>query len=67
MKKTLKIALWAIVALVLALCVAAAAIWNGEIKTIGTISHVDTDGYLYRMEYKASYDLDELVDAALKL
>lgn len=63
MKKTLKIALWAIVALVLALCVAAAAIWNGEIKTIGTISQVDTDGYLYRMEYKASYDLDELVDA----
>lgn len=50
-------------ALVLAAAVAVAAIWNGEIKTIGTISQVDRDGYLYRMEYKAGYDLDEVIES----
>lgn len=63
MKKTVKIALWSVAALVLALCIAALCVWNGEIKTIGTVSQVDRDGYLYRMEYKASYDLDALVEA----
>jgi len=63
MKKALKIALWTIVALVLALCIAVAAIWNGEIKTMSSLTQVDRDGYLYRMEYKASYDLDDLIEA----
>lgn len=63
MKRILKIALWAIVALALSAAIAVVAVWNGEIKTIGTVSQVDRDGYLYRMEYKAGYDLDELIEA----
>lgn len=63
MKKALKIALWTIVALVLALCIAVAAIWNGEIKTMSSLTQVDRDGYLYHMEYKASYDLDDLIES----
>ena len=53
------------------LCLAIACIWGGEIATIRSISSVDANPYLYKMEYKAAYDLDDLVahdiDANAKL
>ena len=53
------------------LCLAIACIWGGEIATIRSISAVDGNKYLYKLEYKAAYDLDDLVshdiDANAKL
>ena len=67
MKKAL---LW-IVGILVALCIAVACIWGGEIGTLRTVESVDGNPYLYRMEYKASYDLDDVVskeiDANAKL
>ena len=57
MKKAL---LW-IVGILAALCIAVACIWGGEIGTLRTVESVDGNPYLYRMEYKASYDLDDVV------
>ena len=57
MKKAL---LW-IVGILVALCIAVACIWGGEIGTLRTVESVDGNPYLYRMEYKASYDLDDVV------
>lgn len=36
-------------------------LWSGEIRTILTIRQVGDNPYLYYMEYKASYDLDEVI------
>ena len=55
-----KVLLW-IVGIVAALCIAVACIWGGEISTIATIKSVGGNEYLYSMEYKASYDLDDLI------
>ena len=57
MKKAL---LW-IVGILAALCVAVACIWGGEIASIRSIHSVDGNPYLYRMEYKATYDLDDVI------
>ena len=57
MKKAL---LW-IVGIIAALCIAVACIWGGEISTISSIEQVGGNKYLYRMEYKAAYDLDDLI------
>ena len=57
MKKAL---LW-IVGILAALCLVVACIWGGEIGTLRTVKSVDGNPYLYRMEYKASYDLDDVV------
>ena len=43
-----------------ALCIAIALMWGGEIATLRTVSQVDDNQYLYQMEYKADYDLDEV-------
>ena len=59
--KTLKqILLW-IVGILAIICIAIACIWGGEIATLRTVTQVGDNQYLYRMEYKAAYDLDELV------
>lgn len=55
-----KVILW-IVGILAAICIAIACIWGGEIATIRSIKSVDGNKYLYRMEYKASYDLDDLI------
>ena len=55
-----KVILW-IVGIVAAICIAVACIWGGEIATIKSIASVDGNQYLYRMEYKAAYDLDDLI------
>ena len=57
MKKAL---LW-IVGILAALCLVVACIWGSEIGTLRTVESVDGNPYLYRMEYKASYDLDDVV------
>ena len=64
MKKFLKIAAIVIGALILGIIIAVPCVWMGEIKTINTIEQPDEDNpYLYTMEYKADYDLDELIEA----
>ena len=57
MKKAL---IW-IVGILAALCVAVACIWGGEIATLRSIASVEGNEYLYRMEYKAAYDLDDVI------
>lgn len=55
-----KVLLW-IVGVLAALCVAVACIWGGEIRTLCTVHQVGDNPYLYEMQYKASYDLDDLI------
>ena len=57
MKKAL---LW-IIGILAGLCIVVLAIWGGEIATVRTIRSVDGNPNLYQMEYKASYDLDDVV------
>ena len=47
--------------IVVAICLAVTCIWCGEIRSIGTIESVGGNEYLYKMEYKAKYDLDDLI------
>ena len=55
-----KVLLWA-VGIIASLCIAITCIWCGEIRSICTIESVGGNEYLYRMEYKAKYDLDDLI------
>ncbi|MBR2748055.1 MAG: linear amide C-N hydrolase [Bacteroidales bacterium] len=55
-----KILLW-IVGILAALCLVVACIWRGEIGTLRTVKSVDGNPYLYQMEYKAKYDLDDVI------
>ena len=57
MKKVLS---W-IAGILAALCIAVACIWGGEIAAINSVSSVNGNKYLYKMEYKASYDLDDVI------
>lgn len=57
-----KVLLW-IIGILAALCIAVACIWHGEIASIGSIKSVDGNEYLYWMEYKASYDLDDVINS----
>ena len=47
--------------ILIALCLAIAIIWGGEIKSLRSIAQVGGNPYLYQMEYKAAYDLDDLL------
>ena len=47
--------------IIFAICIAVAFIWCGEIRTLSTVESVDGNEYLWKMEYKAAYDLDDLV------
>ena len=55
-----KVIFW-IIGILAAVCVAIACIWGGEIATVNSIASVDGNKYLYRMEYKAAYDLDDVI------
>ena len=55
-----KILLW-ILGILAALVLVVACLWGREIRTLGTIGPVDGNPYLYRMEYKAGYDLDDVI------
>ena len=37
-------------------------IWGGEIASLCSIEQVGGNEYLYKMEYKASYDLDDVIE-----
>lgn len=49
------------VGIIAAICIAIACIWQGEIRTLRTVTNVGGNEYLWQMEYKAAYDLDNLV------
>ena len=55
-----KVLCW-ILGIIAALCLAVLGIWGGEIATIRSVAPVDGNKYLYRMEYKAPYDLDDVI------
>lgn len=55
-----KVFYW-ILGIVAVICIAVGCLWGREIGTIGTIESVGGNQYLYKMEYKAAYDLDDLV------
>ena len=57
MKKAL---LW-IIGILAVLLLAVRFIWGGEITSIRSITSVNGNPYLYRMEYKLAYDLDEII------
>ncbi len=55
-----KILSW-LVGIIAVLVIAILCIWCREIRTISTIESVEGNQYLYQMEYKAAYDLDDLI------
>jgi len=55
-----KVLLW-IVGIFAALLLVVACLWGGEIRTVSTLETVGGNPYLFQMEYKARYDLDDLV------
>jgi hypothetical protein len=57
MKKAL---LW-IIGILAVLLLAVRFIWGGEITSIRSVTSVNGNPYLYRMEYKLAYDLDEVI------
>ena len=55
-----KVLLW-IVGILAVLCIAVSCIWGGEIATLRSVKSVDGNAYLYQMEYRAAYDLDDVI------
>lgn len=45
-----------------ALCIVVGCIWGGEIATLRSIQTVEGNEYLYTVEYKAAYDLDDVME-----
>ena len=50
-----------VIGIIAVLCIAVACIWGREISTIKSVEQIGDNQYLYKMEYKAAYDLDDLV------
>ena len=57
MKKAL---LW-IAGVLAAIVLAIFLIWGGEIRTVSSLESVDGNPYLYKIEYKAAYNLDDVI------
>ena len=57
MKKFLR---W-LIGIIALICLAVWVIWGGEIASILSVASVEGNEYLYQMEYKADYDLDDVV------
>ena len=55
-----KVFFW-FIGIIAAICLAVLCIWSGELSSIGSVAPVDGNKYLYKMEYKAAYDLDDLI------
>ena len=47
--------------ILIALLLAVAIIWGRELATLRSVAQVGGNPYLYQMEYKATYDLDDLL------
>ena len=58
MKKAL---LW-ILGILALLFIVVLCVWRGEIATLRTVKSVGGNKYLYQMEYKAKYDLDQVIE-----
>ena len=58
-----KVRTWiiSILAVVAVLCIIVWCMWGREIRTLASLHQVGDNHYLYYMEYKADYDLDEVV------
>lgn len=54
-----------ILGILLILVVVVWCLWRGEIKTIATLKQVGDNPYLYYMEYKADYNLEEVIEKNL--
>ena len=54
-------AIYWFIGILAALVLAVALLWGGEIATLSSIESVEGNRYLYQMEYKASYDLDDVI------
>lgn len=54
-----------IISVLLVVAIVAAYVWNREIKTVNSVRMVEDNGYLYSMEYKALYDLDDVISSDL--
>ena len=50
-----------LVLLILAVLLVAAFIWRREISSLSSLESVAGNDYLYEMDYKAQYDLDDLI------
>jgi hypothetical protein len=55
-----KLLFW-LIGIIATLAVIVFCIWGGEIRTLSSIESVGGNEYLYHMEYKAGYDLDDLI------
>lgn len=62
MKKSLKWTCGILLGLCLLAAVIVACVWGSEISTIRSIKQVGDNPYLYYMEYKTPYNLDELIE-----
>ena len=51
-----------VVGVLVALVALVVILWFNEIRTIASVHQVDSDGYLYEMEYTAHYDLDDIIE-----
>ena len=60
--KGLKLFLKVLLAVAVLLLLAVVLVWQGEIRTLRTLTQVDGNPYLFTMEYKAAYDLDDVVE-----
>ena len=56
-----KFLLW-LVGILAALCIAVLCIWGGELATLSSVETIEGNEYLYTMEYKAAYDLDDVIE-----
>lgn len=61
MKKVLKIIGWSLLGILVALIAAVAIVWGGEIRSLRSVRSVAGNDYLYMMDYKADYDLDDVI------
>ncbi len=57
----MKKALFWIIGILAAVCLVVWCVWGGEIASINSVKSVDGNQYLYTMEYKAAYDLDDVI------
>ena len=48
-------------AAIVVLAALVAVVWHGEIRTMRSLRRVDGNPYLYALDYRAAYDLDDLV------
>lgn len=50
-----------VLGVIVLLCIVVWCLWRNEIRTIASLHQVEGNKYLYFMEYKANYDLDEVL------